>query len=601
MFDYRRTHSCLELTAKDEKTKVTLSGWVNKTRDHGGLIFIDLRDKYGLTQIVFDPDICPELMEQAATLRSEWVISIQGEVYKRGHGLSNPKLKTGEIEVKVEKLQVLSKALTPPFSIAAGAGEEENAVNEEIRLKYRYLDLRRGPLLKNLELRHRVLFAARDFFFKHHFIEVETPILSKTTPEGARDYLVPSRIYPGNFYALPQSPQLYKQLLMVSSLDRYIQIAKCFRDEDLRADRQPEFTQIDIEMSFALKEDLFTLMEKFFQQLFKIILNTEIQIPFQKISHFEALEKYGTDKPDLRFGMSFFRLNEIAAGSKQDNILKTAALQKNAVKGFVVKQGTDISRKVLDNFNLEVKKFKTLGLFYLKKTEGRLSTGCAKFFTDDELRQTDALCQAENNDLILIVAGEEHLVNLALDQLRRKIARKKNLIDPEKFKFVWITDFPMFCKDKETNEITSEHHPFTSPLLEDLDLLEKEPLKVRSIAYDLVLNGYELASGSQRIHDSNLQDRIFKLLKLSEEEIQVKFGYFVEALKYGTPPHLGCALGLDRLIMIMAQTDNIKDVIAFPKTQKASDLMARSPSAPNPSQLKDLKIKTEECEGIVWN
>lgn len=598
MFDYKRSHACGELTKKDIGKSITLSGWVNKTRDHGGLIFVDLRDKFGLTQIVFDPSICSDLMQKAADLRGEWVISIKGNVSARGEGLANPKLKTGEIEIKASELEILSSAKTPPFSII-----EKTDVNEELRLKYRYLDLRRGPLLKKLELRHRTLFATREFFFKNQFIEVETPILSKTTPEGARDYLVPSRIYPGNFYALPQSPQLYKQLMMISGLDRYFQIAKCFRDEDLRADRQPEFTQIDVEMSFATVDDLYSLIEQFMKGLLKTILNVDLKTPFKRLSHRDALEKYGSDKPDLRFGMEFSRLDEILKEAQEYSPLKetVSEKEKGAVKGFLVKGGTNISRKNLANINADLRKSGVKGLFYLKKQENQLTSGCAKFFSVKELEKIEQLFQTENGDLILISAGQENLLNQALDQLRRQIAKERNLIDPDQFNFLWVTDFPMFTLNKETQEITSEHHPFTSPMLEDVPLLEKEPLKVRSLAYDLVLNGYELASGSQRIHNSALQEKIFKLLKLSPADIKNKFGYFVEALSYGTPPHLGCAIGLDRLIMIMTKTDNIRDVIAFPKTQKASDLMSQSPSIPENKQLKELKIKAEDHEEIIWN
>ncbi|MFA5250630.1 MAG: aspartate--tRNA ligase, partial [Parachlamydiales bacterium] len=425
MFDYRRTHNCGALTKTDNGKKATLSGWVNKTRNLGGLIFIDLRDKFGLTQIVFDPAQCPHLMEKAATLRSEWVISVKGEVALRQKELVNSKMKTGEIELKPLELEVLSKAQTPPFTIS-----DEKEANEELRLKYRYLDLRRGFLLKKLELRHLVVNQIRDFFFNEHFIEIETPILCKTTPEGSRDYLVPSRIYPGNFFALPQSPQLYKQLLMLGSLDRYFQIARCFRDEDLRSDRQPEFTQVDLEMSFAFPEDLQALMEKLMQRIFKNCLNLEITLPFRRLTYQEALEKYGTDKPDLRFAMALHHLDSLLETSQLDSPLKASRKNHEAVKGFLIRGGADLSRKALDGLAETAKQLGAKGLFYLKKDQGQLASGCAKFFTQEELKKIDLIFESRDQDLILIASGKENLLNQALDHLRRQIAKQRGLIDP---------------------------------------------------------------------------------------------------------------------------------------------------------------------------
>lgn len=594
MFDFRRTHTLGELNKSHINQIVTLSGWVNKRRDHGGLIFIDLRDKYGITQLIFDPKVSKEAHEDASKLRSEFVISAKGKVIPRGDDKINSKMATGEIEVEVTDFAILSSAKTPPFSVS----DESIDINEESRLKYRFLDIRRGDIIKKLEMRHVAALEVRNFLSYHGFTEIETPILSKTTPEGARDYLVPSRIYPGNFYALPQSPQLFKQILMLSGMDKYFQIAKCFRDEDLRADRQPEFTQIDLEMSFSTPEELYALAEKLMQALFKKCLNIDIKIPFLRLSHKEALEKYGSDKPDLRFDMSLIRLDSQI--QRSDFTMLKDLLKDGAVKAFCVKK-SEISRKMLDEFSSFVAPFGLKTLISMKKASGTITSSAAKFFTPQLLHEIENLAHMEDGDLLLIGAGKESQVNQGLDHLRRLIAKKLDLIPQNIYKFLWVTDFPMFSIDKETNEITSEHHPFTSPNFADMHLLEKDPLKVRALAYDLVLNGYEIASGSQRIHSSELQEKIFKIIKLSEEAIKMKFGYFIEALKYGTPPHLGMALGLDRLTMIITNTDNIRDVVAFPKTQKGCDLMSQSPSKPDDAQLKELKIKVSDYEKISWS
>lgn len=593
MFDFRRTHTCGELNKSHINKTVTLSGWVNKRRDHGGLIFIDLRDKYGVVQLIFDPKISKEVHENSSKLRSEYVISAKGKVISRGEDKINPKMATGEIEIEVLDFEILSTAKTPPFSIS----DESIDINEELRLKYRYLDIRRGDIIKKLEVRHKAALEIRNFLSSHGFIEVETPILSKTTPEGARDYLVPSRIYPGNFYALPQSPQLFKQLLMISGMDKYFQIARCFRDEDLRADRQPEFTQIDMEMSFNTPEELFSLSEKLMQNLFKKCLDIEVKTPFLRLSYKDAMEHYGCDKPDLRFEMPLIRLDSQIQRS-EFTMLKDL-LKDGVVKALCVKKA-EISRKMIDELSSFVSSFGIKTLISMKKAGGAISSSATKFFTPELLHEIEKITHMEDGDLLLIGAGKESQINQGLDHLRRHLAKKLDLIPPNTYKFLWVTDFPMFAIDKETNEITSEHHPFTSPNFEDMHLLEKDPLKVRALAYDLVLNGYEIASGSQRIHNSDFQEKIFKLIKLSEEAIKIKFGYFIEALKYGTPPHLGMALGLDRISMILTNTENIRDVIAFPKTQKASDLMTQSPSKPDDGQLKELKLKTT-YENITWN
>ncbi len=592
MFDYRRSHTCGELTEKLVGKEVSLSGWVHRRRDLGNLIFIDLRDRFGITQLLFDPEKNKALHEKASKLRAEWVISIKGKVAARSQ--PNSKLPTGMIEILVQELEILSSAKTPPFSVC----DEEIQVNEELRLKYRYLDIRRGAIAQNLLIRHKAMLTTRTYMDKNGFVEITTPILAKSTPEGARDYLVPSRVHPGNFYALPQSPQIFKQLFMVSGMDRYFQIAQCFRDEDLRADRQPEFTQIDLEMSFGKPEDIMRLLEGLVKTIFKECIGVDITTPFPKMSYPDAVEKYGSDRPDLRFGMELHRFEDIAQRSSF-TVFHDVLKAKGAIKGFCVKKGAEISRKQLDQHTETITPFGIGGLGWIKKQADGISSNIGKFFSEELLREIEKRVGAENGDLILLVAGPEDRANLALDHLRRRIAKDQNLASPDNLKFLWVTDFPLFRWNAEEEKVDSEHNPFTSPNFEDLHILEKEPLKVRSLAYDLVLNGYEIGGGAQRIHSGDLQEKIFGILNLSQEEIHEKFGFFVEALKYGTPPHLGCALGLDRIIMLLAKTDNIRDVIAFPKTTKASDLMMQCPSQVSDKQLKELNIKTEPVE-IHW-
>jgi len=592
--EYRRTHTCNDLRKDHIDQKVHLCGWVHRRRDHGGLIFIDLRDRYGITQLVFDPKISAELHRKAQKLRSEWVIFISGKVRHRGENLINPKLATGEIEIEAHLMHILSSAKTPPFSIC----DEKIEVHDELKLKYRYLDIRRGEIAKNLEMRHLAMLVVRNFLHQEKFIEIQTPLLAKSTPEGARDYLVPSRIYPGSFYALPQSPQIFKQLLMISGMDRYFQIAPCFRDEDLRADRQPEFTQIDIEMSFASDEDIFALSEKMLKKLFKECLGIELPIPFSRMTHLECMEYYGTDKPDLRFGMPLIRLDDIILDS-DFTLLKDYVQNKGCVKAICVKNGADLSRKEIDNLAAFVSNFNIKGLAWMKRGEEGFSSNIVKFFSPALLQKIEKRMQVEKNDLILLAAEKQEVVNQGLDHLRRHIAKKRNLIDPSSFKFTWVVDFPMFSKDEETGGYKTEHHPFSHPHPEDIDLLEKDPLKVRSLAYDLIVNGYELAGGSRRIYESTIQERVFKVLQLSQEDIQEKFGFFLQSLQYGSPPHLGIAFGLDRLMMVLSQTSNIRDVIAFPKTQKASDLMMQCPSSAPFSHLQELKLKASPTE-IHW-
>lgn len=586
MFDYRRTHTCGSLRREDIDASVTLSGWVNRRRDHGGLIFIDLRDRFGLTQLVFDPIKAPETHRQAEKLRSEWVISIKGKVIPRQEGMSNSKLATGDIEVLVQEMEILSKAKTPPFAIS----DDEIDVNEELRLKYRYLDIRRGDITKKLVTRHTAMLATRQYLDQQGFLEITTPILGKSTPEGARDYLVPSRIYPGGFYALPQSPQIFKQLLMVSGMDRYFQIAQCFRDEDLRADRQPEFTQIDMEMSFGVPEDIMSIIEGLIKTIFKTCNNLDIPTPFRRLSHAVCMAKYGSDRPDLRFGMELHDLNAIAQQSTFSVFLDQLR-EEGIVKGLCVKGGADLSRKAIDEYTEFVGRLGVKGLAWIKYQETGLNSSIVKFFPEHVQQQLIEEMKMEVGDLLFMIADQAGRTHQALDHLRRKIARDRGLIDPHRYEFLWVTDFPLFSWNADEKRLDSEHHPFTSPNLEDLHLLDKEPLKMRSSGYDIVLNGYEIGGGSQRIHNSELQQKIFECLKLTPEELETKFGFFLEALSYGTPPHLGIALGLDRIVMILTQTENIRDVIAFPKTQKASDLMLQAPSSVAQEQLKELEIR----------
>jgi len=583
-----RTHKLGELGILDLKKQVKLSGWVHKRRDHGGLIFVDLRDKTGLTQIVFDPEINRDAHKIAEDVRNEWVIQIQGPVRSRAPGMENPHLKTGQIEVEAHHITILSKAKTPPFPI----NEEEIKVNEEVRLEYRYLDIRRGKILENMHLRHKAVKTMRDLLDEEGFCEIETPILGKSTPEGARDYLVPSRVHPGTFYALPQSPQQYKQLLMVSGLDRYFQVARCFRDEDLRADRQPEFTQLDIEMSFVDQEGVMHLVEKLIKQVFEKILNVKFSSNFVRMTYQDAMENYGCDRPDIRFDLKLHRVHH-ALKDSNFNVFKEALERDDVIKAIVVPQGETISRKEIDDYNLFVQKFGLGGLPIARLQQGVLQTGIAKFLTDENQQRLKSELHLKEGDLVFFGVGNLDRVNQAFDHLRRDLARNLGLIDPNDYKFLWVVDFPLFVPDAD-GSITSAHHPFTAPLDEDTHLLETAPLDVRAKAYDIVLNGYEIGGGSIRIHDSHLQKKIFSLLQLDDEAIDKKFGFFIDALSYGTPPHGGLALGIDRVVMLLLQTDNIRDVIAFPKTQKASDLMNGCPSPVSLNQLDELNICVED-------
>lgn len=589
MSDFLRSHLCGELRKEQCGKHVALSGWVHRRRDHGGLIFIDLRDRFGLTQLVFDPDLNPDMHAAAEKLRSEWVIHIKGEVRLRRDGMNNPKLATGEIEVIVQAMEFLSKAKTPPFSIC----DDQIEVNEELRLKYRYLDIRRGDVAQKLIVRHQAMMATRKYLDQARFLEIATPILGKSTPEGARDYLVPSRVHNGHFYALPQSPQIFKQLLMVAGMDRYFQIAQCFRDEDLRADRQPEFTQIDIEMSFGTPEELLPIVEGLLKSIFKECIGKEISTPFRRMTHADCMEKYGCDRPDLRFGMELVDLTPIVKNAGFTVFQEQIAID-GIVKGLCVKGGADLSRKQIEDYTAFVGRLDIKGLAWMKLQEEGLASNIVKFFTAGQQAEMIQRLEMAPGDLLFMIADMPARANQALDHLRRKLAKDRNLIPADQHEFLWVTEFPLFGWDNEANRPASEHHPFTSPHFDDLHLLETAPLKVRSLAYDIVLNGYEIGGGSQRIHSSELQEKIFRILKLSPQELKDKFGFFLEALSYGTPPHLGIALGLDRLIMLLTSTDNIRDVIAFPKTQKASDVMLESPSEVTPAQLKELALSIDE-------
>lgn len=589
MCNYIRDLSCGALRQSDVGKTVTLSGWVHRRRDHGGLIFIDLRDRFGLTQLVFDPAVNKQVHNHAENLRSEWVISVKGLVRKRRDGMANPNLQTGDIEIQVENLEILSKAKTPPFSIA----DDDVEVNEELRLQYRYLDIRRGEIADKLVKRHQAMMITRNYLDKQGFLEIATPILGKSTPEGARDYLVPSRVHGGSFYALPQSPQLFKQLLMVAGMDRYFQIATCFRDEDLRADRQPEFTQIDIEMSFGEPETLYPIIEGLVAELFEKVAGHRPQTPFRRLSYKTTMDLYGTDKPDLRFGMEMRILSDIASRSTF-SVFLDALKDKSIIKGFKVTKGADLSRKNIDDYTAFVARFGIKGLAWMKKQNGQLNSSIVKFFDEGLQKELTNLFDIQEGDLIFMIADQEDKTNQALDHLRRKIAQDLGLAKEGHYEFLWVTDFPLFGYNAEEKRLESMHHPFTSPHSEDIPLLDTDPLKIRSSGYDLVLNGYEIGGGSQRIHSGELQEKVFKTLDLKPEEIEQKFGFFVDALKYGTPPHLGIALGLDRVMMLLTGTDNIRDVIAFPKTQKASDLMLECPSPVATKQLNELSIRVHK-------
>jgi aspartyl-tRNA synthetase len=583
--DYR-THHCGELRAGHAEKEVMLAGWVQTRRDHGGLIFIDLRDRSGICQVVFNPRVNLDAHRIAQDVRSEYVLSIKGRVSRRPAEAINPWLPTGEIEVTVDSICILSKAKTPPFEIV-----DDLKVDESLRLKFRYLDLRRPEMQKALRLRHQVVKAVHDFLDRNGFIEVETPYLTKSTPEGARDFLVPSRLQLGHFYALPQSPQLFKQILMVAGVERYYQIARCFRDEDLRADRQPEHTQIDIEMSFIHKDDILALMEKMFAEVFKRVLNLKTPTPFPRLTYDEAIQMYGTDRPDTRFDMKIVDVSALLE-STSFRIFADAIKNGGVVKAVNVREAADLSCREIDELNSLVSNWGARGLAWLAVgKDGQVSSPISKFFGEKEVKSLLKHMDGREKDLLLFVADKEEVVAEALGNLRLELARRLKLTAPGEYKFVWVTDFPLLEWDEEEKRYKPVHHPFTLPTKETVSLLEKEPLKVRANVYDLVLNGVEIGGGSLRIYDKALQKRIFKLLGLGEKEVKQKFSFMLDAFEYGAPPHGGIAFGLDRLVMLMAGRESIREVMAFPKTQSATDLMAGAPDVVTEEQLKELDIR----------
>ncbi len=582
----KRSVYCGLLTEEYEGRQVTLTGWVNRRRDHGGVIFVDLRDREGLVQVVFAPEMGEELFAKAESVRNEYVLAVCGKVRRRPEGTVNPNMATGDFEVMVEDFRILSAAKTPPFYI-----EDEIDVDEMVRLKYRYLDLRRPQMQKSLFLRHRVVKCMRDFLAEQGFIDIETPVLINSTPEGARDYLVPSRLHEGKFYALPQSPQIFKQLLMVAGMDRYYQIARCFRDEDLRADRQPEFTQLDVEMSFVSRDDVLTTTEEMIARLYSQEFGHEIKTPLPRLSYQEAMDRFGSDKPDLRFGME---LIDIAEEVKDSNfkVFVQVIERGGKVKGINAKGCAGYSRKEIDDLTKFAGIYGAKGLAYFVITDEGVKAPITKFFTPEQVEGIVEKMQGEPGDLLLFVADEPSVVAASLGHLRLELAKQLNLIDKNEINLLWIVDFPLLEYDAEEKRWSAMHHPFTSPVEEDLALMESDPGRVRACAYDLVLNGVEIGGGSIRIHRREVQEKMFNNLGLSREEAQEKFGYLLDAFQYGVPPHGGIALGIDRLIMLMAKRETIRDVIAFPKTQSAMDLMCQAPSKVEAKQLRELHIKT---------
>lgn len=590
-----RTHGCGTISEEQVGKEVVLCGWVERRRDHGGLIFIDLRDRSGVVQVVASPDHNLESFHKAEDVRSEYVLCVRGKITERDADAINPNLATGRYEMYCEELRVLNASKTPPFYI-----QDNIDVDENIRLKYRYLDLRRPEMQRNLILRHRVTKAMRDFLDSRDFLEIETPMLTKSTPEGARDYLVPSRVNPGSFYALPQSPQIFKQILMVAGYEKYFQIVRCFRDEDLRADRQPEFTQLDLEMSFIDQEQILETLEGLIHHVFKTTMDIDVQIPMARITWDEAMDKYGSDKPDLRFGMEFTDVTDLVR-TTEFKVFRSVIDNGGMVKGIVVPGDAGIPRRELDDLVNYVGQYGAKGLAWACFNEdGTIKSQILKFLGEDTIRAIGEKMQAKPGDLVLMIADKPAVVAKALGELRLEMGRRMNLIDENKLAFTWVTDFPMFEYDEEEKRYVAMHHPFTSPRAEDMDKLESDPASVKAIAYDMVLNGVEIGGGSIRIYQSDVQEKVFKAIGLTEEESRSKFGFMLDAFQFGAPPHGGCAFGLDRLVMLMAKRQSIRDVIAFPKTQSAADLMSQAPSTVAPKQLRELHIKTDtEKEKLV--
>ena len=586
-----KTHTCGELRAAHANQQVTLAGWVHRRRDHGGVIFLDLRDRYGIVQVTINPTLSKETLDAVSNVRMEWVLQITGTVQKRPAGMQNPKMQTGEVEVIAQSIEVLNRAKNLPFLVSG----ENDLPDENTRLKYRYLDLRRDRMTRNMILRHKVVKFMRDFLDKQNFIEIETPILFKATPEGARDYLVPSRIYSGQFYALPQSPQQLKQLLMVAGMDRYFQIARCFRDEDLRGDRQPEFTQLDLEMSFVQRDDVLALVEQLYTEMIPSVTPHKklLSSPWPRFSYREVVERYGTDKPDLRFGMELMDVSEIFAKS-EFRVFQSAIEAGGVIKCIVVPGCAEYSRKEVDALTESAKALGAKGLATLAITGEGVKGTAAKFVKPEETEAVKTKTGAKEGDLILFAADQRAVVNKVLGGLRLIFRDRLELADPDMLAFAWVVDFPMFAWNEEEGKWDAEHHPFTMPQLDDLPKFETNPGEILSDAYDMVCNGYEMASGSIRIHRSDIQLKVFQLLGLRGDEIEQKFGHMLEAFEYGAPPHGGMAPGIDRLVMLLADEPNIREVIAFPKNQAGRDVMADAPSEVEPRQLKELHIQIKD-------
>ncbi|MGM0752298.1 MAG: aspartate--tRNA ligase [Bacillota bacterium] len=584
----KRTAYCGDITESYIGEKVTIKGWVQKRRDLGGLIFIDLRDREGIVQIVFNPDLSGDALALAEKIRNEYVLSVTGTVVARAEGTVNPNLNTGKVEIHAEEVQIINEAKTPPFMI-----DDQTEVSEDVRLKYRYVDLRRPAMMETFKMRHNVTTSFRNFLNDNGFLDVETPILTKSTPEGARDYLVPSRVHKGEFYALPQSPQIFKQLLMVSGFDRYYQIARCFRDEDLRADRQPEFTQIDMEMSFMDKEEIISLVEDMMKKLMNDVKDVNVSLPIPRMTYDDAMSRYGSDKPDTRFGMELIDVSEIVKDSGF-KVFAGAVANGGQVKLINVKGGaSQYSRKDIDGLTEFVSRYGAKGLAWLKVEEEGLKGPISKFVTEEDASGISTSAHAEAGDLLLFVADKKSVVADALGALRLKLGKELKLIDETKFNFLWVTDWPLLEFDEGENRYYAAHHPFTMPVREDLELFETDPASVRAEAYDLVLNGYELGGGSLRIYERDIQERMFEVLGFSKEEAEEQFGFLLEAFEYGTPPHGGIALGLDRLVMLLAGRTNLRDTIAFPKTASASCVLTDAPGGVSQAQLKELSLSLD--------
>jgi aspartyl-tRNA synthetase len=581
----RRTHHCWELGADDVDKEVILMGWVHRRRDHGGVIFVDLRDREGLTQVVFNPLVDKKIHAKAHAIRNEYVLAVRGKVENRPADMINPKLKTGAIEVTATELKILNSAQTPPFLI-----EDDIDASETIRLKYRHLDLRRSEMQKNLILRHKVTAAVRKYLDRQGFLDLETPVLTRSTPEGARDYLVPSRVNPGQFYALPQSPQIFKQLFMISGLDRYYQIVRCFRDEDLRADRQPEFTQIDIEMSFVGENDVMNLTEGMMARLFKDALGIKLKRPFSRLTYDDAVGRYGLDKPDTRFGLELKDISDIIAGSNF-KVFANAVKKGGVVKALNAKGCINFSRKEIDDLTDFVSVYRAKGMAWIKVKENEWQSPITKFFSEEEKQALAERIEMETGDLVFFIADQPKVANESLGHLRNHLGKTLGLIDENEYQFLWVTRFPMFEYDETEKRLQALHHPFTSPLEEDYERLADEPLAVKSRAYDLVLNGFEIGGGSIRIHQRSIQEKVFEALNMDRKTYESKFGFLLEALDSGAPPHGGIAIGFDRLVMLMCAESSIRDVIAFPKTQKAACLLTRAPSETSKTQLDELYLK----------